>query len=579
MNRPILWALLLTFAACLLRWPGLVSGPQTDDYVQTAMLRGAFPVARDPLALYDFGARTADERTVLREFGWLGWWSAPDLKVAMFRPLTSALLALQLTHFAAHPLLRHTLSVLALFALLASIALVLWELLPVPAARLALLFFALHPALSIPLCWLPNLSALTAPALSAFGLYAYLRWRRAGAAWGAIAGPLAFALATLAGEYGVIGVCYVIAFEGFAARDAARERMRGAAAMLLPVALVIAIGALLGYGVRGSGYYVSPLTDVAAYINACVQRLPRLAAELVWAVPSWWSDIPEPLRGNVGLAAQISAPLLLVAMGAWLVRRADAGLIVLGVGSLLGLPLLAGALPEPRLLVSIAFGFDAVMAVAAMHLVQVGWQSAGRRCWPARILLGVFVAVQLGIMPVRAYASAAGLRQRALSHTRWALGAEVDDTHAHEQQWFVLAAADFTTLAIAPFVRWFHGHPMPKAYRVLSIAPRAHTLLRIDDRTFDLIVLGPLFGDTFAGSLQRPKTSPFAAGDKFTDAGLRVQILSTYRGQPVRMRFTFPKALEDRSYVFLHPGAKRIERIALPAIGEAIEISQPRIPR
>jgi hypothetical protein len=570
-------------AAVGLRWPGLLAGLHTDDYVQEAMLDGAFPVSRSPLALYDFGGRDETDRSRLRDFGWFAWWSAPELEIAMFRPLSSALVAVDHALARTAPALRHVHSLAFFVALLAGLGVLLRGLLPGPAALLALALFAADSALTVPLAWLPNRCALTAAAFGVFGLHAYLCWRRRGSRWGAIVAPCAFGLAVLAGEYGLVLACYPIAFEWVAARDPLAARLRALVVVLAPMGLVVALSAGLGYGVKGSAYYISPLSAPAHYASACLMRVPVLAAELVLSVPAASAQhVANGSQTMLGLGVGFCALLLLALMWRGLAARAAPEPRFLGLGSLLGLPLLAGALPEARLLVPVAFGFHAVLSVLLLALIRAAFDRNARSKPSRSIAAALAVAIvglHFGVEPARAFAAARSLRARSASHARWALDAEVDDALARRQQWFVVAAADYTTSSILPFVRRYYGHPLPRAYRLLSAARQAHEIERIDCYTLELSVLGSSGAPAFAGSLQRPRSQPFVTGAQSDAGGLRVRVLRVFDGQPVRMRFTFPKPVDDPAYAFLHPMRDGVRRVAMPHVGGRLRLPPPSSPR
>ena len=82
----------LIAAALALRWPCLHTGFMVDDYLQLAMIERVYPVLRSPLALFTFATGNVTENEVLRAQGLLAWWSDPELRIAMFRPLASAML-------------------------------------------------------------------------------------------------------------------------------------------------------------------------------------------------------------------------------------------------------------------------------------------------------------------------------------------------------------------------------------------------------------------------------------------------------------------------------------------------------
>ncbi|MDD9936301.1 MAG: hypothetical protein OXT09_22000, partial [Myxococcales bacterium] len=135
------------------RADSLQTGFFSDDFVEEAMLQGHYPAERGALDLFNFVDGSEHEVQLLMARGALPWWSAPDLKLAMFRPLTSALVGLDRALFGPDPFARHLHS--ALWWVLALAAAVwLWRaLLPPAAVAVAALFFALEEAHTLPLSW------------------------------------------------------------------------------------------------------------------------------------------------------------------------------------------------------------------------------------------------------------------------------------------------------------------------------------------------------------------------------------------------------------------------------------------
>lgn len=567
---------LITLAALLLRLPGLLSDLHSDDYVQSAMLGSVFPAERSRLALYDFGGRTAEDRQRLRDVGWFAWWSSPELELAMFRPLSSALVSVDHAVARRSPWLRHIHSAVFLGLLLSGAAALLRTVLPLRAALLGLVVLAADPSLSVPLSWLANRGALVAGAFGVWAMYAYVRWRRSSQRWAGLAAACGFGLAVSAAESAWAFAGYFVALEWIAGRGTLRERLRGLAIVLGPSLALFACATWLGFGVAGSGLYVSPISDPVRYLEACIERVPLLAAEAMWAAPANWS--PRATDWIWGLGAAGLALAVLGASTLW--RDASRELRALGAGALLALPLLAGALPEARLLIPVAIGMAAWVAFALSSLLRsvLGSGSIRRRALAAVLLLSL-CAVHLGAKPLRAFAAAAAIREKAQAHKRWALAPALDDMATVRQQWFVICANDFTTASILPFLRWFHGRPVPAAYRVLSTAPHAHELRRVDSHAIELTVLGSAVEGRFAGSLWRPRSAPLRAGDEIVSRGLRVRVLKTFRGNPVRVRFGFEVAADHPSHVFLYPGRAGLMRVAVPAVGAAARFAPPHAPR
>lgn len=582
----------IALGACAVRWPAFVAAPHSDDYVQAAMLSGRFVAPRSWLELYDFGGRDPRDAERLREAGWWPWWAAPDLRLAMFRPLSSALLAFDRWALGDRPVLGHLHSAAWLVAWLLGAAALLRRLFAERVALLAVLILALDPSASVPFAWLANRNALVSCALGVWGVNAYVRAARAvqparRARLCAIAAVL-LSLAVLAGEY-AIALLPAIALHAWLDSGEPKLRTRRvvlALWALAPALIVLGLGAGLGYGVRSSGAYVSPVEQPLAYASALVDRLPVLAAELLIGLPTRPLIEQEPLAWLApidGPALRTALALAALVVLAWAARgerdRLPFGPRWMLAAALAGLPLLAGALPEPRLLLPIAMAGAALVAVAWVELVRMAGapQASALRRALAGALAATLLVVHVGCDSVRAFSSADLLRARSRAHTAWALRAQL----ASEPQGVenvVVAARDFTTAQILPYVRGYYRMPTPARYRVLSIAQHPHELTRIDDRTLELRVLGPA-RHAFAGSLHRGSGLLFHDQERVHAGTIEVRILETRSGQPVRMRFAFPGPLDRAHYRLLHPFAAGVREVAMPAVGDKVALPAPRAMR
>jgi hypothetical protein len=84
--------------------------------------------------------------------------------------------------------------------------------------------------------------------------------------------------------------------------------------------------------------------------------------------------------------------------------------------------------------------------------------------------------------------------------------------------------------------------------------------------------------DSYAGSLQRPKSLAFVAGSRERAGDIDVIVEAVQSGQPTRTRFVFPKSLDDAEYVFLYPGATGLRAIRMPPVGGELSLPPPRTP-
>jgi len=582
----------------LLRLPALYCGFTSDDYPQLATLHGAFLLKRPAWDLFWFGPRTEAELQQLVDFGFDPWWTAAGHRLAMFRPLSSLLIAFDDAWFGHNAVLWHVHSFAWWALLVCAVGLLFVRLLPGPIAACATMLYALDGAHNTPLCWLANRGTLVSASFGVLALTLHLRFRLDRFRVGLWLSAGCWALSLAAGEYALSMLAYLVAYEWLGARDAPTARARA----LVPAAglLVIYAGVrtLLGYGVAESSLYVSP-DDSLRFLSQAATHVPVLAAELLLSVPAlWWQGGP-PQR-NLLLQSELFTPAgwhrlpdwqsLHIALGAlallaglgglrWLRRSmADEAhtLRWLLTGSLLGLFVAASATPSARLLAAPALGVAALLAA----LMVRGLSSRG----PRGTVTGIGAALGAGIVLVHAvgaahaaYADTESLRERFQRSERAVLNAALP--HAIEGvDVVVVSASDYATGANLPWVRLDHGLPLPRSYRLLSGARQAHEIKRVDAHSIELTILSNDVRGAFAGSPYRADGDALHAGQKFSLRGMRIEVLSVQDGNPQRLRFQFDRALEDPTLYFLFAYPDGLRRLTLPKVGERALLPMAALP-
>lgn len=586
-----------------LRWQSLAIGFFWDDYLQRAQLAGRYLVARAPWDLFWFGPRDAAEHARLIDFGFLPWWSAPDLRVSMWRPLASALAALDAALFGANPWPAHLHSMLWWALLVIAASRLYGRLLPAGAAAAATLLFALDEAHNIPVSWLANRSTLVATALGCFALDAHLAARERGERSAVWLAALCWTLALAAGEYAFGMVAYAVAYELSRGRRLPGLRAQALLALLLPVAAFFVSRAAAGHAVHASGYYAEPtdprflsmlpgralaeLSDLGLGLNAgwTLSAPPARDALLMalfergWLSPQLWQALPDwsTVQAMLGVCALAG---LALAVGA-LRRHGQAGDSSAQLGWLLGGSVLAvlasgGALPSSRLLVAAELGVAAVLGAALAALVAY-LRAATRRRGAAGLALAVLVVVHLALPARATVVELDGRFDRAAATRRRALELPLP-RDARELDVVLVGATDFGTEVMLPWIRQLHGVSTPRRWQRLSGAPLAHDLRRLDAHTLELRVLSFELTGAFTGSLYRPTTQPIAAGQRFEGGGFEVTVRETRDGNPARFELRFERALDDPKLVLLHAFADGMRRFRVPEAGKTLRLpvaSQP----
>ncbi|MDD9967738.1 MAG: hypothetical protein OXR73_16000 [Myxococcales bacterium] len=591
-------ATLLSLAAGLaVRFNALLGDLRGDDFVQAAMLGGAFPGKRAVWDLFRFAGPTGESNAALVDFGYLPWWSSPDLSLAMFRPLASLLVSADHALFGKAPWLFHTHSMLWWMATIVLAGRLLFRLLPPAPAACALVIFALDEGHNVPVAWLANRSTLVATALGLLAVEAHLHLRERGGMRAHALLWLSLVLTVSAGEYALSVLCYPLACEVMSpGRPLARVKA------CLPALIVgggyVVLRASLGHGVTDSGFYLGPFSDPWTFARAAVLRVPVMIADLTFGLPAvywhngppwraWMMSLdllsPETWRrlpsarsehvalGYVALAAFLALGHLgrrgLLAHGRGPAARA---LSWLALGAILGLIPAASAIPEDRVTVASSLGASGLLGTALWH----GATLARRGRWAAWPLVLLIAAAHLGWAPVRDHERVGGFSLRSHAQRDWSLAAELPSDNAGHQRVYLFGPADFTTAANLPFVRWYHGLPLPKSYRRLSGSSLPHDLTRLSERELQVMAHGGALPGTMAGSLYRPIDRPIKTGDHFELPGLKIHIKAAWGGNPVTMVYAFDRSLDHPSLWFVHASHKGLRRIKPPGVGEMLRIDR-----
>ena len=595
-----------------LRWASVVAvGLGSDDYPQHVMVEGAAPVERSLFDLYNcWSGGTAAETRLLMNFGTIPWWTHPELRLAMMRPLSSALIAFDYHVLDKNQVAFHLHSMIWWAFLIVCSALLLREVLPRQMAAVAVLLFAMEEGHGLPLLWLANRNALVSLSFGLLGLWSHIRWRRGKGRSYLVLSVVMFSLGLLGGEWTMPVFAYLFAFELLGTRDRLSVRFRA----LLPAAtlglLFLFAQHLLSYAALNSDVYVNPTSDPLEYLVRASQRFPVFFGDLVLGVPSVWYQTGTPLRHVVIHAVldwNLVSPEVWRQLPEWqlwqVVLGSLAGLIGLLVirwgfryqpprllrelgwlllGALLSMLPMVASFPSSRLVlpasVGVSTAFAAILLTRFRHLRE-SWHELTVRSRAATL------AVLLAVLGVQVFLSGLHSQRevRAFAYffesvRQWVLQSDIDDSKSEEQHVFLLNSIEHTTVLFSPYVLRFHGRPMPRSIRILSAAPHAHDVLRTDERTLEMTVLGGSLMESDLETLYRAERFPLNPGDRVKTDEFEALILRGYDGKPVSVRFVFKRSLEDDSYLFLFSTLNGLRRFLLPAVGQKLRVPKAVFP-
>ena len=345
------WGVVL---AALASVPALRVGFLGDDFIQRAMLDGRLSEPASWLGLYEFTPPRSPMRELIEQGSW-PWFTDPELEIRFFRPIASASLAFDVWAFGSSAALAHAHSLLWLLLLMAVSASLYQRWFAPAAACLSAAVFALAGVHAQTTAWLAARHTLIGAVLGASALWVWVRYREDGWKAGRYLAPLCSLASLLASESALVASVLLVGYE--LSTRGLRRGARGASLFVAMACIYVGLYALLGYGSRGSGLYVSPFTAPGRYLALGVSRVGVLIAELLLATPADVVSYADAVRGPVlatALAAACACSAVLYRSRALtpVARRALAWLslaTLVSLWALVGMAATGRVLPLPML--------------------------------------------------------------------------------------------------------------------------------------------------------------------------------------------------------------------------------------
>ncbi len=564
------WRVVLLLSA-MLYLPSLFFGFFTDDYTFISVLKTDAIRPRKWVQLYSFTG-VPEYTQFLFERGLIPWYTAPDLRLNFFRPLSSALLSLDHSLFGTNALGWHLHSLLWGAALLIGVVRLFLRVLPPELAYWAAIVFTLSSKLVLPIVWISNRNALVAVVPVVWGLLAHMRARENGWHWGFLLGPLGLIVGLCAAEVAISAAAYLAAYECFAAPGDRRRRALGLAPYVFVLACYLAYYKMTGHGTAAAGFYLDPFSDTWAYLQAVPLHLGVLLGSAFGSLPAdFWLVLgnARPIFAAIGFVVAGGAFILFRRLALrqglwqrtlWLVAGAFASII----------PVLS-TVPMDRLLLSAMIGFSVVLAVFVEHALNLRRQRRiahaslpplRSRLYPMYITISVLI-----LSPLFAFGQLVGGRSQALEIERSTLASELDDSTVREA--IILAAPDHIVPMYLPSVRVTLDRYVPYGWHTLSSAPYDHVVTRTSENSLALKVIGGVMQGSVLESVFRNPRRAWAIGDRVQQRFFTAEILAVSEGLPTQVGFTFDKSLNEPEVGVFVWRDQALRRVAPMAIGES----------
>jgi len=554
--------------------PALTANFTADDHLHRVVSRpetGIAGLESRPLDLFVFADGNPATAKALQDEGLFPWWTDPHLKLAFWRPISSATHALDHALWPdsapaqlAHNLVWLAISLLCVWLFYRRFIDKRW------IAVLALALYAFDDARGPVVGWIANRNALVALAFALPVLLVHDRWRREGWAPGRWLAPLLFAVSLGAGESALAILAYVAAHALWLDRASWRDRIIALAPYGILLVAWRVLYAHMGYGVAGSGIYLDPGAAPGVFIKAAASRIVFLLQGQL-ALP--WSDLSSfyPIVGLALVMLAISlVTLVAIALACARLLRRDPTARFFATGMLLAAVPVATTFPADRLLSFIglgALGLLAQLFAAALRDRELLGDCRVRRLFAtvivlALVLVHVVLSPPLLVLRSRSMVAVARVIDRADA------GIPHDSSIANKT--VIITAAPSDALAgYVPVMRVSRGQPRPAHLFWLSTATTAVTIERVDARTLRVTADDGMLRYEVDQMMRSPRARPFAVGDRVELPGLTIEVQAiTADGRPQTIVARFDHPLDDPSLVWLRWQGHSYVPYTPPAIGQ-----------
>lgn len=580
-RRHALVALCILALSIAVHLPSVWRGFQYDDHIHQFMMRYGmgWPDA-SPARLYDFSFWISS--VTAQDMGSLvPWWTDADFKLAFLRPVTSLTLWLDHTIYGGWAPGYHLTS-LALFAALGLLIYRLFLALGAPsrAALWALAFYMLSGNHSLPVDWIANRNELCSSLCVVAMMLQFIRYRCLGGRLRLASSVALYLLACLSKESGLVGLplvgLYLLTLDGDDRSEPLRSRcLRVARSPVLWLFVAITAAYLACYVATGHGTtssnYATPSHRTGVYVERVATLVPLAFGSLFFGISTDLVFTRPGLFWPIIALDTVLVALLLSTLWHRLRTRPPAwfagGWIVAAL-----LPS-AGVTLSDRLLMSAAVGSALMLGLLMDSLASPRAMFATPR---SRVVGGVFIVFGLIVAVPSGWVRSTMFSRMAAADRTGIVTAEIPAAAGTPRQTVILLNCPSALMGFTLQPTWaVCRNDTNTTFYILSMARRATTVLREDDRTL-LVTYGdpPLLVPRFERIFHTTEEPP-PPGQVFRTAAFAATVVSTGDSGIRSVRFRFPNGIEGSPVRFLAWRSGAFRRTELPKAGDTLALPPP----
>ena len=542
----------------LIALPGVFSGMFSDDYWHYYRIHETQAQENhSPLTPFNlFSLFQENKRQFAMDAGNIPWWTANNLKMVLYRPLSEITHYIDYTLFDTRTIPMHIHSMLWYSILLwLAFKFYLNIVSSHKVALLALAIFAAGPFHLFSVTWLANRNAIMAATFSLLCINLYNQYSNTTNIKFLLASLLSFIAGLLSSEIAMTALALIF-FHIFINKKQSFIASIFQASPFILIFLTWLLGyKIAGYGASGgsSFYYNDPINSPYTYFHQLIQNIPRAFAMQITLISAFFRDY-----SNKWYAIYIGW-ICLAASAITLYHNKSRSLAFLFASSIAGIIPVSSSFFSERNYLFLAITLSPVIAMLINYL----WQANNKS------LKGAAIVVAILHIPV---ASIAG---SGLSHLPKMLGkssrviAEKLPITINDKQLVLFGVPDMSVNSLY-YIRYFEKATTPVSIWNITPETITATITRTSNNTFTISSNSRLLRH-YEMLRSYKKEDPFRIGEKVQLHNAYVQITRlNNQGNPTRITLTFNR-IDENSVAFYEWNNNKLEEFQLD-VGESYHI-------
>ncbi len=607
------YLLAITF---VLHISGIVAALGSDDYLQWAALSGSeflydkgFAIADPGLSLFaqlanqfNFFDAKQGNLAQLIDYGALPWWTESDIKIHLYRPLSS------LTHwidynFWPHSVIWMHFENLLIFMLLVFLVYRLYQRTTASAgiAALAALIYSLDASHAESLAWVASRNAFLAPVFGVLAISSFIQWRETSRLSQMFLSFFLLLCTLLSAEAGIATTAYLFAYMLWIDKAPLVKRVIA----LLPVAGLVILWRIAyndaGFGSENVAHYVDPGRDPLIFAERLIDRYPLMVASVNTGFDGGLRMLSLAQQRDFWIFSCVVTVLTCLIF--YPVLKQDKYCRFWMTGAMIAvIPLCTINVTSARVFEFIAIGFFVVLASYAQWAFSaIAAPLRGKvQTGVVRLLAGFGLLAHIGLATL---VLAGGSVFALVSYTKDDLEEAIYPFYDfekmdYEDRYLVVANAPHVfLLQFVPYKLSYRGLPVPDGIRTLAPGLSTMTITRLGERELLVDVDGGFsiyshidipgeVAQSTAGVVHNSRMlmgffgrrdRSYEVGQQFSYEDSSIEIAEVLDGRPKAIKATFNYPLDQGKYLFVEWdwGSFSYSELELPALGEQVVLKGP----